>query len=576
MAVSWGFGIAPVDESVAARRVDAVKHVLTLLDFESVEAPPETADKLTIVEGLFGRALEQDQWDWCVVWEALGSPSLRVCSQSRAAVGRARRNLLAGDPFPLRSSIPRATIRVLERFIGAGTPLSVTSGFVSILSPEGEPNLTFVPISAEAPSELCQSINDEQGEAPLMGVRAAWRVENLARAELVVNRALDRLSPAGTDGLRSLDVSDAKELISGRLSSVRRYRHGTPMVECSLRSGFECQRPVALDERHCGDPEHSVGANGGQRPEPQDGRRRPRLTVDEDFDIIVETPDLDPLTFHAANCHIRQEVLVQAGRGSFWVQDEVQQALIHGLYWRGPRGEHFVQGGENRFSISSDGQTITQYERDTTPSLPDPQLAEPLDALPPDWAPSSLEITPHTVTYFARRHRVPEQTARQELLDLAADARARGKVDKQDGRHRLQWDAFCVWVSIDGRTLVRYRTWEAERTPSQVRNKVPSRFGVNKQQRRLRNRLNTNELANLLSHLEPGQEIEGTVANIVNFGVFVTIGSFDGLIHKSEVNNAPKERLRELFPLGTTLNVRIVSVDRERGRVGLTPAQRGG
>ena len=62
MVGSWGFGIAPVNEDLAARRMAAVEHVLALIDLESVAAPVETADKLSIVKGLFGRALKQDQW----------------------------------------------------------------------------------------------------------------------------------------------------------------------------------------------------------------------------------------------------------------------------------------------------------------------------------------------------------------------------------------------------------------------------------------------------------------------------------------------------------------------------------
>ena len=574
MVGAWGFGIAPVNEDLAARRIAAVEHVLALVDLESVAAPVESADKLSIVKGLFGRALKQDQWDWCIVWEALGSPTLTLCSQARNAVSESRRNVLAGEPFPLQSCLTQATILSLERFVGAETPAPIQGGFVCILSPEGNRDQLIVSTSEKAPSETCQSINDEQGEASLMGVRAAWRADNLAKAELAVNRSLEDRSPAGVDGLRSLDVFEAKALISQTLQSLHRYKHGVPMIECSLRSGYECNKPVALDERHCGDPEHRVGANGGHGSDRQDDRRRPRLAVNEEFDIIEETPDLDPVTFHAANCHVRREALLQVGRGPFWVQDTVQQALIFGLYWRGPLGEHLVQIDAHQFSISADGRTITRYERDTTPPPPDPQLAEPLDALPSGWAPAKLEITSYAVTYFARRHRVSEETARQELLDFVADAHARGKVDKHNGRHRLRLGAYSALVSPDGRTLVGYKTFKARRTPSEVRSKTLSRFGANrKNQHRSAVTLTDDELEDLLSELEPGQEIKGTVTTTTFFGAFIDIGGFDALIHRSQIENAP-EKLEEMFPLGSSLNVRIVSIDRERMRVSAAPALR--
>ena len=85
--------------------------------------------------------------------------------------------------------------------------------------------------------------------------------------------------------------------------------------------------------------------------------------------------------------------------------------------------------------------------------------------------------------------------------------------------------------------------------------------------------LTDDELEDLLSELEPGQEIKGTVTTTTFFGAFIDIGGFDALIHRSQVENAP-EKLEEIFPLGSSLNVRIVSIDRERMRVSAAPALR--
>lgn len=65
-----------------------------------------------------------------------------------------------------------------------------------------------------------------------------------------------------------------------------------------------------------------------------------------------------------------------------------------------------------------------------------------------------------------------------------------------------------------------------------------------------------------------GEVIQGTVTNIVNFGAFVRIeDGLEGLIHNSDWTESPAHRtIRE----GDVVQVRVVSIDRERHRMGLS------
>lgn len=74
-----------------------------------------------------------------------------------------------------------------------------------------------------------------------------------------------------------------------------------------------------------------------------------------------------------------------------------------------------------------------------------------------------------------------------------------------------------------------------------------------------------------MEDLSTGQTLEGTVRNVVDFGAFVDIGvKQDGLLHISNMANRKVEDPHEIVAVGDIINVEIVSLDLERGRIGLS------
>lgn len=68
-----------------------------------------------------------------------------------------------------------------------------------------------------------------------------------------------------------------------------------------------------------------------------------------------------------------------------------------------------------------------------------------------------------------------------------------------------------------------------------------------------------------------GELVEGTVTSIRDFGAFVRIGEgIDGLLHVSEMSNLPPQDAREMVKEGEKLLLRIISIDSERHRIGLS------
>ena len=73
----------------------------------------------------------------------------------------------------------------------------------------------------------------------------------------------------------------------------------------------------------------------------------------------------------------------------------------------------------------------------------------------------------------------------------------------------------------------------------------------------------------MLERLALGQVIEGSIANIVDYGLFVNIGGINGLLHRSELLEPFGSNLRERFQPGMSIYVEVANVDRERKRIEL-------
>ena len=74
-----------------------------------------------------------------------------------------------------------------------------------------------------------------------------------------------------------------------------------------------------------------------------------------------------------------------------------------------------------------------------------------------------------------------------------------------------------------------------------------------------------------IEDLRPDMIVEGTVRNVVDFGAFIDIGvKQDGLLHKSEMANSFVKSPYEIVSVGDVIKLRIVSIDVERQRIGLS------
>ena len=72
--------------------------------------------------------------------------------------------------------------------------------------------------------------------------------------------------------------------------------------------------------------------------------------------------------------------------------------------------------------------------------------------------------------------------------------------------------------------------------------------------------------------LEVGQLVEGLVASVKPYGLFIDLGGISGLLHQSSITTGSLRSIREVFDQGDRVSALITDLDPGRGRIGLNTA----
>ncbi len=73
-----------------------------------------------------------------------------------------------------------------------------------------------------------------------------------------------------------------------------------------------------------------------------------------------------------------------------------------------------------------------------------------------------------------------------------------------------------------------------------------------------------------IAALEKGQIIEGKVASVVDFGVFVDLDGIDGLVHISQLAWKKVKHPSDVVKTGETIQVKVTDIDRDKERISLS------
>ncbi len=86
---------------------------------------------------------------------------------------------------------------------------------------------------------------------------------------------------------------------------------------------------------------------------------------------------------------------------------------------------------------------------------------------------------------------------------------------------------------------------------------------------------NSVEREALLDRLKEGDEIQGIVKNLTDYGAFIDLGGIDGLLHITDMSWKRVRHPSEILAIGDELKVRVLKFDRDSARVSLGLKQLG-
>jgi small subunit ribosomal protein S1 len=72
------------------------------------------------------------------------------------------------------------------------------------------------------------------------------------------------------------------------------------------------------------------------------------------------------------------------------------------------------------------------------------------------------------------------------------------------------------------------------------------------------------DMAARFSELKVGDEVEGVVTGVIDFGAFVNVDGIEGLIHISEISWERVDNPRNYLKVGETVKAKIISIDKDR------------
>jgi TIR domain len=219
----WGFGIAPPKPQIWRRYDDAVRHVRAIAQARSVQNRETALGSISEVKGLLNRSRKKDQWDWFIVWQRFGLPTMGHLRRLVEGLEALRSAVKDGEGERIQagiSAIKKQNIVGLSHlFLGEKEiPRDEAGGVVYILATREAADLLFTGVTRGDVIEVADQLTKGLGTRVPFGVFHAWVVNDAATAKNAVFSEFSRRGIASPFDRILADIKalecDAREAVS--------------------------------------------------------------------------------------------------------------------------------------------------------------------------------------------------------------------------------------------------------------------------------------------------------------------------------------------------------------------------
>jgi small subunit ribosomal protein S1 len=183
-----------------------------------------------------------------------------------------------------------------------------------------------------------------------------------------------------------------------------------------------------------------------------------------------------------------------------------------------------------------------------------------------------LEVDPRREKLVLSRRSLLLKAQRKEMQELLSSLKP-GEVRSGTVSSLADYGAFVDLGGVNGLVHISELSWKRVSKPSQVVN-VGDQVEVkilDVKPKKKRISLSIRQMtADPLSAIEVGAVETGRVTRLVDYGAFVAIGEFEGLVHLSELAEYRVSTPEEIVAPGDEVGVKILSVDTKRRRIELS------
>ena len=163
--------------------------------------------------------------------------------------------------------------------------------------------------------------------------------------------------------------------------------------------------------------------------------------------------------------------------------------------------------------------------------------------------------------------RIASEIEKKGIVKGRIRQRVRGgyKVQLEDGL-----TVFLPMSQVDIMPVTKPDDWLDKEIEAKVLSVDRKRRSIVISRRRLLEEKRAKMRKETLKRLKEGDVVEGTVKNVVDFGIFVDVDGVDGLVHKSDISWSGLKTPFDVAKVGDRIKVKIRKVERDKERLVLS------
>ena len=130
----------------------------------------------------------------------------------------------------------------------------------------------------------------------------------------------------------------------------------------------------------------------------------------------------------------------------------------------------------------------------------------------------------------------------------------------------LKWNDGLGNVLLSYKKLKKREDWAKEK---ELRAERAKQREIEKQEREKQKEERAKNIEEFWNNLKVGQVFNGTISKIESYGMFIDLGLVKGLLHISEILWDKSEKLEDKFEVGSEIEVKVKSFDKDEKRISL-------